>query len=105
MKTDLWATLITIVEYKKWYFAYEDIILDVGSDGMSWAVYKERVLQLGSYDDPNDYSWMNLSQEKLDRLNEFIAEMSSEEVDTLMKDLKTACINDTVDEFLDSIGA
>lgn len=94
-----------MVEYKKWYFAYEDIILDVDSEGMSWAVYKEKVLQLGSYDDPNDYSWMNLSQEQLDRLNEFVAEMSSEDVDALMKDLKAACINGTVDEFLDSIGA
>lgn len=94
-----------MVEYKNWYYTYEDIILDVEKEEMSWAVYKEKVLQLGSYDDPNDYSWLDLTQQQLNRLNEFIAEMSMEEVNEIMKGLKTACINGTVDEYLDEIGA
>ena len=92
-------------EYNSFYHSYEGVILDIEEKSMSWAVYKEKVLQLGSYDDPNDYSWLDLTQQQLNRLNEFIAEMSMEEVNEVMKGLKTACINGTVDEYLDEIGA
>lgn len=92
-------------ELRTWYYTYEDIILDVEWKEMSWSVYKEKVLQLGTYEDPNDYSWLNLNQEQLNRFNSYIAYMSLEEVNELMKDLRTACLNDTVDEYLDEIGA
>ncbi|MBQ3566792.1 MAG: dockerin type I repeat-containing protein [Oscillospiraceae bacterium] len=94
-----------MVEYKNWYYTYEDIVLGVEMEKMSWSVFKEKVLQLGTYEDPNDYSWLDLTQEQLNRFNSYIAEMSLEEVNELMKGLRTACLNDTVDEYLDEIGA
>ena len=74
-----------MVEYKNWYYTYEDIVLGVEMEKMSWSVFKEKVLQLGTYEDPNDYSWLDLTQEQLNRFNSYIAEMSLEEVNELMK--------------------
>ncbi len=93
---------------EKTYRTYEDLVLENldSSTKMSWSVYKEKILQLGTYEDPNDYSWLSaMTPEQGKRFNEFIAELTLEEVNELMKGLRTACLNDTVDEYLDEIGA